>query len=162
MLSFILPAYTDLIPTSTQNLRKENHTHTSINPTVSKDNRLLSITFVGGLCVDGLCREELVINRDGSYNFKNAEHSKKAGVLAQKDITVLNLLTQKTDFGKIKSKKFDSVCPSAYDGAEKTYTFYIKERVEAFSDCRVQINPNQPLFKSLELIINKITVSPNK
>lgn len=114
------------------------------------------------MCVDGLCREEIVINRDGSYTFENAEHRKKAGVLAQKDINVLNLLTQKTDFKRIKSQKFSSLCPSVYDGAEKIYTFYIKGRVEIFSDCKVQINPNQPLFKRLELIINKITVAPNK
>lgn len=124
-----LPAYADLIPTSTQKISQSNQTPVS---TKSSYNRLLSITLVGGLCIDGLCRDEIVINRDGSYTYKDPEHRKKAGVLDQKDITVLNFLSDRTDFNRIKSKKFEGTCPTAYDGAEKNYTFYIQGRVETF------------------------------
>lgn len=154
-----LPAYADSnLTTSTQKISQSNQTHIS---TKSSYNRLLSITLVGGLCIDGLCRDKIVINRDGSYSYKDSEHRKKAGVLEQKDITVLNFLTDRTDFNRIKSKKFEGTCPTAYDGAEKTYTFYTQGGVETFSDCQVQIDPHQPLFKRLEIIINKITLSPN-
>ena len=84
-------------------------------------------------CVyDGLCREELVINRDGSYTFKNAEHSKKAGVLAQKNITVLNLLTQKTDFGKIKSKKLTQFAPVPMMERKESTPFTSKNGLKLF------------------------------
>lgn len=45
---------------------------------------------------------------------------------------------------------------------KKTTPFTFKDELKLSFDCQVEVDPNQPLFKRIELIINKILVSPNK
>ncbi|NCS32562.1 MAG: hypothetical protein COZ49_00200 [Candidatus Yonathbacteria bacterium CG_4_10_14_3_um_filter_47_65] len=41
------------------------------------------------------------------------------------DIDMLNILMKEVDFESVRAQLFTGVCPSAYDGIQAKYTFFI-------------------------------------
>lgn len=114
---------------------------------------MLKINASGGLCQYGTCNSEIIIKENGSYSYI-LDNSKKNGVIPQSDASALRKLIQEADFVAIKSKKYNAVCPSAYDGQELTYTFYPSG--EKIASCSVAIDEASPLFKLIGNLLNKI------
>lgn len=154
-LIFLAVVTTLLVPYEI-NTAKVPQTYSITMAAVPEDNQLLSIAFVGGRCVYGLCRAEIVIDRDGSYTFKDGSNYKRAGILDQVDTADLTDKINRADFNRIKSKQFQGICPSASDRSEKIYTFYTQGRVEAISACQVAIDPKSSLFSRVSKIIDEI------
>lgn len=155
MLAFFFTVITSLLIVYEATAAKVLQTNSATTAN-SEDNRLLSVAFVGGRCVYGLCRAEIVINRDRSYTFANGFNHKKAGILNQMDIADLTRQIDVADFNCIKSRKFQGTCPSASDRPEEIYTFYIQGRAEVVSACQNAIDLSSPLFSRVNQIIGGI------
>ena len=113
-------------------------------------NPLLKISFDGGLCPDGdnghVCHTDLTITRDGKYTFYGEQGNRKQGNLEVAEFNALINDINNGDFTVLKAKKFAGLCPTAYDGAEETYTFYTPRGLEIIASCQVAIDDKSPFF----------------
>lgn len=129
----------------------------AVDEKVTSNDLLLTVNKHGGRCRTGECFMKLAIYRDGRFEMKS-NNGDKSGAIALAEMAQLNNEINAADFAKIKAKKFTGDCPTAYDGQETTYTFYVKERTEAISDCSYAIDKNAPPF----VIIDKLVASSVK
>lgn len=113
------------------------------------EDQLVFITYIGGLCPDGVCKTERIILKDGSSSDPNTIR------VNRESLTTLTNLINSTDFEKLRENKFSGTCPTAYDGQEVTYTFYTSHGPEIIASCQTQIDVNHPLFQQLYAIINQ-------
>ena len=112
---------------------------------------LLKIILEGGLCPnpDGeggaLCHQEVMIFSEGEYTYQRQDGLTKNGNFSTKDVAELKKLIAEADFPAIMSKEFKGLCPTAYDGAEATYTFYSRGSF-VIPSCTYEIGGDLPLF----------------
>ncbi|MBI4020522.1 MAG: hypothetical protein HY367_04265 [Candidatus Aenigmarchaeota archaeon] len=118
---------------------------------------LLRIEVIGGLCPYGGCHSEIVMQKNGHYNHSAGNgFDYREGDLDAAMAGELAALIEKADFDAIRSKGFTGLCPTAYDGAEATYTFYTSRGPESVDSCVSEIDYTSPLFSKLREIEAKI------
>lgn len=128
--------------------------HTKAEPI--KDPFLLKVRKTGGMCRLNSCDRELTILRDGTYRYADATKT-GTGRLSRKTFTRLKQRLSRLNLEQVRSKPFTGTCPIAYDGPETLYRFLIGNTVEEVSDCKVAIDPRDPLFQQLNQIYDRVT-----
>ena len=97
---------------------------------------IVSIYSSGGNCLFATCDSLLIILRDGSWIYTMGGKESK-GKIEYQMVTKLARIMKNTNFEELRQKPFTGVCPSAYDGMESTYTFYIQGRKEELNNCTI-------------------------
>lgn len=136
-----------------------NTTTTQPLPTVApavNNKPLFTVHIIGGLCIYGDCSTDITVNRDASFLKKDGGGAQKDGVLDKKLVSDLGAEIDRTDFNAIKAKKFVGTCPTAYDGQENIYTFYLPNNPESISSCQYALDGNAPLWTKIHQIIQLI------
>lgn len=106
------------------------------NKFLSTDDYLVQVLYHGGLCPEGECKSTRAIGKDGTvYLDKGIK-----GKLDSQDVTKLKDLIENTNYEKIKSRNFIGTCPTAYDGQEAVYTFYMESRQQVIASCDIDID----------------------
>jgi|GEM_PF-2315228 len=107
--------------------------------------KILSVVAEGGLCPGSVtCRSVLDIYSDGAFAYDGDRYEH---VL---DVRRLETLIENADFEGIKQKPFVGTCPSAYDGSQVIYHFYLGSDEEVVDACRVAVDLTDPLFVEIE------------
>lgn len=126
---------------------------TAPTPAINSNKPLFTLHIIGGLCIYGDCISDITVNRDGSFLDKDGGGGQKSGVLDKKRVDELVTEIDRTDFNAIKSRKFVGTCPTAYDGQEFIYTFYLANSQERISSCQYALDSNSPLFVKIQQIL---------
>lgn len=116
----------------------------------STTNNLVTISYIGGLCPDGVCSSVQAILKDGSFFIDGKLKSQ----IQKSEISQLENLINTTNFEAIKAVKFTGTCPTAYDGQEATYTFNTSHGQETLSSCRVKIDYQSALFSKINDVLS--------
>ncbi|RJQ14613.1 hypothetical protein C4553_00890 [Candidatus Parcubacteria bacterium] len=119
------------------------------------DDPLVNLRAEGGLCEYGTCWANQTVQRNGVVLVNVGDGTNDVRRLSNEDLNELSNLIKGTDFRAVKSKRFFGVCPSAYDGFEYIYTFFLGEKIEIISSCEFEIDYNLPLFKKINELINQ-------
>ena len=123
---------------------------------------LLKVRLTGGLCVPKLCDVELVMQRNGNYQYFQGEEVKATGKLRRREVIELKRLIQQADFAAIVAQPFQGTCPIAYDGSKTIYTFFAQgQPAEVIDDCDVAVDVNQPLFRQTNAMLERIRAAAN-
>lgn len=110
---------------------------------------LFSIYQQGGLCQYGLCNREIIIFVDATFLINDGNGEKREGIVGAKKVEEIWLAMVEADFDLIRAIPFTDECPTAYDGTESIYTFYINGGVEIISSCEYVIDENSSLFAAI-------------
>jgi hypothetical protein len=109
---------------------------------------IVKIYSHGGLCAEGECSTTLTIDKSDQI----WKDGKLVGKISKdEEINLINVISN-TDFNKIRLFKFIGTCPTAADGTEDVYTFYLNGRTEELKSCDVQINHSADLFYQIDQI----------
>lgn len=115
---------------------------------------MVHIEASGGHCLEGACKTDTTIARDGTLRIEAAGIEPVVSHIDAALLLGLAAAVDATDFATIMSVPFTGECPTAFDGQELTYTFQPNGReAVTFSSCEVEIPPNHPLFQALDAII---------
>lgn len=121
---------------------------------------LINIVATGGLCVPGeVCRYEVSIADDGTYTTLRQDGAQTSGVLDAELLARLKNEIVKADFQAIMSVPFTEMCPTAYDGQEIIYTFFVTGGQVVISSCMYVIDPGLPLFQAIDAALAAIAGS---
>jgi hypothetical protein len=126
---------------------------------------LVKVYTHGGLCPTGECRSEIVINLDGTFvyipdlNTKGVESTRIEGSVSVEKLSFLKQAIEQSNFPKLKEKKFTELCPTAYDGFEGVYTFYVGNTTEEIASCTVAIDRKTNPFRTLDDIVSNEIIS---
>lgn len=115
----------------------------------STNEPLVSIIRHGGLCPDGECTSETFIYKDGSI----VEDSKIIKQLPAQQVKQLENRFITTNFNMIRTFPFTETCPTAYDGQESIYTFYLPDRQETFASCEYDLSESF-IFEFIDTLIS--------
>lgn len=118
-------------------------------PTKSMNGQLLSVLQQGGLCIEGICNREVIIYHDSTYEVKYGNGDHTEGSFSAERVNTLRGLIATADFELMRAVPFTDVCPTAYDGIEIIYTFYINGGVEIISSCAYVIDVNSSIFAAI-------------
>ncbi len=110
---------------------------------------VLNIITRGGLCAYGMCHQAVTIRADGHFRVEIglSEPMTRQGMLDVARIQEIQQAVERTDFAAIRAVPFMDVCPTAYDGQEHIYTFYVEDGFEELSSCEFVLDDNHPLFR---------------
>lgn len=123
------------------------------NDTIRKERgNLLVVRNEGGLCVYGMCWNEVVVFTDGSWKYEDGEGDYNEGTIEKTQVSNLIKSVAETDFVKAKGYSFTDVCPTSYDGQKNVYTFYTELGVIKVDSCETDITKTS-LFKDVETTI---------
>jgi hypothetical protein len=129
-----------------------------INPVISegkgkKAQYLIKIVKSGGLCPYGVCHMEIILDTDGKYTWTEGQGKSQkmrgAGSIKLDKLLKIKHAIENTSFDKIKSKKFKGLCPTAVDGFENHFYFYIDNKIEVISSCKYEIDTKLTIFTQL-------------
>ena len=118
---------------------------------IDQQNEVLArVTNIGGLCVDGPCRSEYTIEKDGTYQSPGGNSQ-----LTEDELKRLQIALEQANYQTLTQYKFQGVCPAAYDGPKYLFQFYTSEGVQRIDSCKTDINQTAELFDVLIGIISK-------
>ena len=118
-------------------------------PTAPLDDPLLTLTTRGGECPDGACMSVVVIERTGRVHDLEPAPAER-GAVRPDVMLALQAAVDAADFASIKSHPFTGECPVNFDGQEQIYEFSTDAGVERIASCEVEIDPEHPLFTTVE------------
>lgn len=109
---------------------------------------LATIEYTNGLC-GAACYGINVLYEDGTiHQGSETKHASAA------DLRRMKSLIEKANFDSIKSQPFTGRCPTASNGQERTYTFYMSDgKSESLRSCKYVINPKSDPFATLHRIL---------
>ncbi|TBR20333.1 hypothetical protein EPO15_13320 [bacterium] len=112
---------------------------------------LFKTSDAGGLCPHGPCSSVVVVQSDGSYVWTGLQGAlMRKGKLPPATLKAIAAALSKTDFKAVKSRPFTELCPTAYDGNERTYSFHTKRGEEVLPSCKYALDKDLPLFKLVD------------
>lgn len=104
------------------------------------------------MCPNGECRSLTVIERDG--RIRRVEPSPAWVAEADREsIARLATAIDAADFAALRADAFTAECPTAYDGQELVYTFFVGGVTEPISSCSVRIDRDAPLFVAVAAVL---------
>lgn len=120
----------------------------------NEDALVIRVGYNGGLCPYGVCTSQWELSRDGSYFYITGSESTSSieGGVSVNIVNDLEQLIAETDFDAIKNDLFTDICPTAYDGQEVTYQFFLDERVENISTCVYNLAGSSELIRAIDEI----------
>lgn len=123
--------------------------HPTTQPVLVAESVVLTIITRGGLCQYGMCYQEATIQADGHFRVEIglSEPITRQGMLDVARIQEIQQEVARTDFAAIRAVPFMDVCPTAYDGQEFIYTFYVEDGLEQLSSCEFVLDDNHPLLR---------------
>jgi len=117
------------------------------------DSPLVSIDAHGGHCLEGACGAVTTIFRNGRLTVQGSGDPVTDAVDPSL-LATLGAAVDSADYARIMAVPFTGECPTAFDGQELTYTFHPAGRAPVtFSSCEVAIDPAEPLFRALVLVL---------
>jgi hypothetical protein len=115
-------------------------------PPTPRSQVLVRIETHGGLCrsADGRgqeCRSTVEITENGA--------SSQGRTVPAKELSALFAAVQQADYRALAARRFTGTCPTAYDGQEIVYHFFVGQTEHVLDSCREEIDAGAPLFKAL-------------
>ena len=118
---------------------------------ISTDKEVVMSVFIhGGLCSYEACLTTAVLSSDGTFIIVGGEGTVSSGTISPELVSGLTDSIKKADFIEIRSNPFVDDCPTAYDGQENIYTFYINDREERVAACETAIDSEVEPFLSVD------------
>ncbi len=118
---------------------------------------LMTIETRGGRCVDGPCGERVAVERDGLVH-RLAPNAGEVARLTPDEVAAIDAAIRATDFADLRSRPFTGECPVNFDGQELIYEFSAPSGVERIASCEVEIDPNHPLFATVQALLTGVPV----
>jgi hypothetical protein len=122
-------------------------------PKAEKNSYLVTVEYTGGLCTYGPCYDRTAIYRDGLFVNSDGSGARTSNKLDQATVDELVAIIEASDFEELKTIEFTGECPTAHDGQEIIYTFYLDDRTETLSTCQYVIDYETPLFHELDRVL---------
>ena len=114
---------------------------------------LVRVLDHGGLCADGQeCAVRTDVLADGSVSRQFMGGGDTYQVETDRFQQLVALITA-TDFSALGSQPFTGTCPTAFDGAERVYTFATAAGPITLAGCQVEIDHTAPLIAMVDEIV---------
>lgn len=121
---------------------------------------LLTVESHGGLCSDEKtqsrygCNKTYTLFASGHYTLTSqigeeirTLNEGKEDSIKENRITDLQKLIKDTNFSQLRNTPFTDTCPTAYDGQEIIYTFYLNDsKTERIATCEYVVDQSDPLI----------------
>jgi hypothetical protein len=109
---------------------------------------LVTVQMRGGMCPDGTCDAEVVLERDGRVHDGKTPRG-VLGRVSANAFAALDAAVLSADFAALKSRPFTGECPVAFDGQELVFEFAVPGGTQRLASCEVEIDWGSPLFIAL-------------
>jgi hypothetical protein len=106
---------------------------------------LVTVTMRGGMCPEGMCMNDVILERDGRVHAA-AKPPNDLGLVPAPAMATLTNVIGATDFAAIRAKKFTGECPVNFDGQELIFEFGAPGGTQRIASCEVEIDWGHPLF----------------
>lgn len=116
---------------------------------------LMTLQYVGGMCVYGACDAAYTISEDGKITYTRGDGTERSTELTDAELAALADAIADADYAALTSEPFTDTCPIAYDGQELIYTFYAPTGVQVIDSCVTVIQEDAPLFQTVNGLIGK-------
>lgn len=103
----------------------------------------------GGLCPEGPCRSELVVEPDGTWQYR-AQDGQEHGRLDGAGLAGLHEAVRATTL--LEDGPPSTGCAADYDGRSVAYSWTIGDEEHRVDSCEVQIDPHDPLVVELDAL----------
>ncbi len=120
---------------------------------------LVTVHLEGGMCPEGACQAEWVLQRDGRI-LAAAKPPNELGRADGGAMTALAAAVEATDYDAIRSRPFTGTCPIAYDGQEVIFEFHAAAGVQRVASCEVEIDWTHPLFVATAAALSSVVDLP--
>lgn len=107
----------------------------------------------GGLCPEGPCRSELVVEPDGTWHYR-AQDGQEQGRLDGAGLAGLHEAVRATAL--LEDGSPSTGCAADYDGRSVAYSWTIGDQEHRVDSCEVQIDPHDPLVVELEALFGPL------
>ncbi|AXH97376.1 hypothetical protein [Ornithinimicrobium avium] len=108
----------------------------------------------GGMCAEGPCRSELVVEGDGRWRYE--EHDgEDEGQLTVDELDRLLEAVTRTRLSQTRSPS--TRCAADSDGTSVAYSWTIEDEKHRVDSCEVSIDTEDPLVQELESLAHRIT-----
>jgi hypothetical protein len=114
---------------------------------------LVKVTTTGGMCVYVACGAVTTVDTLGNLIRKDGSGKESIKKIDFTEISDLRSLVEGTNYEGMRRFPFTGTCPTAYDGTQYIYEFYVHGKVEILDMCKTNINYDDPLFVSLMKIL---------
>lgn len=113
---------------------------------VHRGRRILNVVFMGGLCQYGVCSQQIDFYEDGTVLAQSGNDTTTVKQIEPEFMERLVNESEAADFDDIRSVPFTEICPTAYDGQETVFSFFLSTGPEVVASCSVQVDMSHPLF----------------
>lgn len=115
---------------------------------------LVTVQLRGGHCVEGVCDQSVVLERDGRVH--SAEKlPNDLGVVPAEAMATLTAAVQAADYTALKSRPFTGECPVNFDGQEMIFEFGVGAGTQRIASCEVDIDWGHPLFVAVGVALGQ-------
>lgn len=116
------------------------------------ESTVLRIRASGGMCPDGACATETVLQLDGRFTRTVGKNAPTQGRIDEALAAAVAQETAQANFTQLKARPFTGLCPTAYDGSEFFYTFPTAQGDQEIGSCKVDIDWQHPLFAAVKRV----------
>lgn len=114
----------------------------------------LTRTTWGGLCPEGPCRSELVVDGDGAWRYE-AEDGREQGRLSGAELDRLRRAVLAT--GLSEDGPASTHCAADSDGRSVAYSWTVGDESRRVDSCEVAVDADDPLVVELEELAARVT-----
>ena len=102
----------------------------------------------GGMCPDGPCGSDLVVEDDGSWTYSSSETDDGSGTLSASELDALHTAVADTTVGSESAAAV--ACAADVDDTSVRYAWTFDDDSGAASSCEVVIDGGDPLVRYLD------------
>ena len=116
---------------------------------------LASVRGTGGLCADGVCVDELVVDDSGQWR-RTRQRDVTEGRLETTELTRLRQTIAHSDVAALRSAPAPASCAADADGMEMTYTVRSGSTAQSISSCAYELPSSDPLIALLNAFFGRL------
>ncbi|USQ75186.1 hypothetical protein [Ornithinimicrobium cryptoxanthini] len=110
-------------------------------------------TTRGGLCAEGPCRSELVVEHDGVWHYR-ANDGESKGRLTEGELSQVREALMSTRLGQATAPS--THCAEDSDGTSIGYAWTVDGHRQDVDSCEVQIKTDDPLVRALDELAERL------
>lgn len=115
---------------------------------------LVTVQLRGGHCMEGMCDQSVVLERDGRVHGAEKPPNDLGRVPAEA-LATLTAAVQAADYSALKSRPFTGECPVNFDGQELIFEFGVGSGTQRIASCEVEIDWSHPLFVAVGVALGE-------
>ena len=115
---------------------------------------LVTVQLRGGHCMEGMCDQRVVLERDGRVHSAEAP-PKELGRVPAEALATLTAAVQAADYTTLKARPFTGECPVNFDGQELIFEFGVGAGTQRIASCEVEFDWSHPLFVAVGVALGE-------